>query len=146
MNNTFSFYNFEVKLNEVYDDSSILFGSLGLSNNYHFYSIDRTETIYEDFNPVTKSYAGIVMTLDNQVSQYSRTSYSFWDMLGYIGGIYGLLKTIGYFVFKFFINRIFYSTIVSELYCFNSEQQNDKFENIQNIENQSNLGKSDFSK
>ena len=139
MNNTFAFYTFEVKSNEVFDDSSIFFGSQGLLNNYRFYSIDKAETMYEDFDPVAQYYTGIFITLSNQVSQYSRISYSFWDMFGYIGGIYGLLKTIGYFVFKFFINRIFYSTIVSELYCINSEQQNDKFENIENLNNRGKL-------
>ena len=37
-------------------------------------------------------------------------------MFGYIGGIYGLLKTIGSVIFNLVIQKIFYASIVSELY------------------------------
>ena len=37
-------------------------------------------------------------------------------MLGYIGGIYGLLYSVGHFIFNMLTQRIFYSSVVSTLY------------------------------
>ena len=37
-------------------------------------------------------------------------------MLGYMGGIYGLLKALGYFTFGFLTKREFYTSVISELY------------------------------
>ena len=37
-------------------------------------------------------------------------------MLGYIGGIYGLLYSFGHVIFNMLTQRIFYSSVISTLY------------------------------
>ena len=43
-------------------------------------------------------------------------------MLGFIGGIFELLKTFGYLAVCFFIKRNYYSSILSKLYHIESKQ------------------------
>ena len=64
------------------------------------------------------------------------------DMLGYIGGIYGILQTFGSILFNFFIKRIFYFSVLSRLYHVEQDFKNlehSKFnENKMNFENENN--------
>ena len=83
---------------------------------YSFYSISKANVQIDSLENMQNSYALILISLDQQINEYSRSSYSLWDMLGYIGGIYELLKTAGYFIFGFLIKRNFYMFIISELY------------------------------
>ena len=46
---------------------------------------------------------------------------SFFDMLGFIGGIFGLLKSAGSVIAYFFAGRAFYSSVISNLYHTESE-------------------------
>ena len=52
-------------------------------------------------------------------------------MLGYIGGIFGLLKTLGYFTVSFFIKRDYYSSILSKLYHIQDDYSIDKSKNAE---------------
>ena len=111
-----TFVNYNVQINEVYDNSNIVFGSQAFGSNFYFYSAEKSDIILDGFRQDYLDYININFTLDRKVNQYFRSSYSFWDMLGYIGGIYGLIKALGYFAFTFLIKREFYSSILSELY------------------------------
>ena len=48
---------YNVKVNEVYDNSNIVFGSQAFSSNYNFYSVDMAYTDYDD---LTQSQFGYV--------------------------------------------------------------------------------------
>ena len=149
MKDTQAFIAYKVKVNEVYDNSNIIFGTQAFSSNYNFYSIDKIDTNLQNFNSTKSSYAVINISLDQKINQYLRSSYSFWDMLGYMGGIYGFLKALGYFIFSFIIKRQFYSSVLSELYHVeseskinkNEENNNELFSNMAKI-NVKNKGKS----
>ena len=62
------------------------------------------------------------------------------DMLGYIGGIYGILQTFGSILFNFFIKRIFYFSVLSRLYHvdrnFNNLESSKLNENKMNLESE----------
>ena len=105
-----------VQINEVYDNSNLIFGSQAFGSNFKFYSTEKTEIIIDEFFTNEPEYMNINFTLDRKVNQYFRSSYSFWDMLGYIGGIYGIIKALGYFAFTFLIKREFYISVLSDLY------------------------------
>ena len=84
------------------------------NNEIEFYTIQRKQIFYSsvDFND---SYLEIFITLDQQVDQYQRTVYSFLDMFGFVGGIYELIKILGYAIAAFFTKNLFYFSILSNL-------------------------------
>ena len=132
MKDTEAYIIYKVKVNEVYDNSNIIFGTQAFSSNYNFYSIDKIETFLQNFSSTINSYAVINISLDQKINQYFRSSYSFWDMLGYMGGIYGLLKALGYLIFSFIIKRQFYCSVLSELYHIETECKDSKDEENNN--------------
>ena len=104
---------------------------------YSFNSISKTNVQIDSLENMQNSYALILISLDQQINEYSRSLYSLWDMLGYIGGIYGHLKTAGYFIFGFLIKQNFYMYIISELYHLEAglDNRDDNF-NKSEIKNQ----------
>ena len=75
------------------------------------------------------AYLQVFITLDPQSDLYQRTVYSFLDMLGFIGGIFELLKTFGYLTVSYFIKRNYYSSILSKLYHIESDKIVDDIDN-----------------
>ena len=114
--NMSTFVSYNVQINEVYDNSNIVFGSQAFGSKFNFYSAEKSDTVFDEFSQDDLEYININFILDRKVNQYFRSSYSFWDMLGYIGGIYGLIKALGYSAFTFLIKREFYTSVLSELY------------------------------
>ena len=106
---------YQVRQNQGTMNDDYFLGSQGILNEVNFYSIDKKSASYSsiDFN---NAYLQAYITLDPQVDQYQRTVYSFLDMLGFIGGIFELLKTFGYLLVSYFIKKQYYSSIISKLY------------------------------
>ena len=111
-----NFRHYKVKVNQVTTNDSIFLGSQGLTSELEFYTIGLYESFVANFQREGQKYFSFFISLDQQINKYSRSAYSFWDMLGYIGGIYGLLYSLGYIVFNLFIQRTFYSSVISNLY------------------------------
>ena len=80
-------------------NDNIFIGSQGPTNKYNFYSIDRELNTLANFKLEGENYFRLFISLSQQVDQYNRSVYSFWDMFGFIGGIYGVLHSIGYLLF-----------------------------------------------
>ena len=97
-------------------NDNIFVGSQGPTNKYSFYTIDRQFNALGNFKLEGESYFRLFITLNQQVDQYNRSVYSFWDMFGFIGGIYGILHSIGYILFNSILKRIFYSDLLAKLY------------------------------
>ena len=91
-------------------------------------SIERKSMSYSNIE-YDNAYLQIFITLDPQLDFYQRTVYSFLDMLGFIGGIFELLKTFGYLTVSYFINRNYYSSILSKLYHVESDKIVHDFDN-----------------
>ena len=114
--NMWSYIEYQVKINEVNTNDNIFLGSQGPTNKYNFYTIDMQLSTLGNFKLESKSYFTLYISLSQQVDQYNRSVYSFWDMFGFIGGIYGVLHSIGYLLFNSILKRIFYSDLLSKLY------------------------------
>ena len=87
-------------------------------------SIDKKSSLYTS-GEFDDAHIQIYITLDPQIDTYQRSVYSFLDMFGYIGGIFGLFKTFGYFVVNFFAQKEYYSSILSNLYHFEADHINE---------------------
>ena len=120
---------YQVKKNQGVMNDDFFLDSQGISNEVNFYNIDKKSTTYSSID-FSNAYLQVYITLDPQVDQYQRTVYSFLDMLGFIGGIFELLKTFGYLLVSYFIKRAYYSSIISKLYHI-EEWKNAKQNNIQ---------------
>ena len=97
-------------------NDNIFVDSQGSTNKYNFYPIDRQLNMHGDFKIEGEDYIRLFISLSQQVDQYNRSVYSFWDTFGFIGGIYGVLHTIGYLLFNSILKRIFYSDLLAKLY------------------------------
>ena len=138
-----------VRQNQATMNDNIFLGSQGPSSELIFYSIDRKSSSYSNID-FDNAYLQIFLNLDPQVDLYQRTVYSFLDMLGFIGGIYELFRIFGHLWIGYFINKIYYSSILSKLYHINVPQigetknvvDNSKFIYGFNVDNtsQNNLG------
>ena len=72
-----------------------LLGPQGIPNQISFYNIERKRISYSTIGS-NNAYLQVYINLDPQVEQYQRIVYSFLDMIGFIGGIFELLKAFGY--------------------------------------------------
>ena len=97
-------------------NDNIFVGSQGPTNKYNFYTIDRQLNTLGNFKLEGENYFKLFITLSQQVDQYNRSVYSFWDMFGFIGGIYGVLHSIGNLLFNSILKRVFYSDLLARLY------------------------------
>ena len=111
---------YQVRQNQAVMNDDILLGSQGHSNEVNFYSIDRKRISYSTIG-FNNSYLQVFISLDPQIDQYQRTVYCFFDMFGFIGGIFGLFKTFGYLLVCYFIEKAYYSSIISKLYHVEAE-------------------------
>ena len=48
--------------------------------------------------------------------QYNRAVYSLFDMLGFLGGIFGLVHSVAFIFVQFIADRQFYSFVISKVY------------------------------
>ena len=63
----------------------------------------------------TYSYVSIFIVLDTEITKYSRTVYSFFDMFGFLGGIFGLVHSVAFIFVQFVSDHQFYSFVISKL-------------------------------
>ena len=107
--------NYRVKTNQATISDSLLFGGQGDKSQVDFYSMNYRQTMFSTVEAYN-SYLNIIISLDQQTNEYQRTVFSFLDMFGFIGGIFGIMQTIGNLMIQFFIVREFYSTILWKLF------------------------------
>ena len=105
----------------MYTNDDIYLGSQGPTNESIFYTMNLQQASVGNFQRQGQRYLSMYISLDQQINQFSRSVYSFWDMFGYIGGIYGLLISHGYILFNFCMQRTFYSSVLYDLYHVETE-------------------------
>ena len=115
---------YKIKQNQLFLSDSIWFGSQGYSSEINFYSIDKGETIISD-TTLDNSYMQFFIFLDQQIDQNQRTVYSFLDMLGYLGGIFGVLFKLGMIIVGTISNKSFYASMLPTLFHEDSNQKCD---------------------
>ena len=126
---------YHVYQNQGILNDNLFFGSQGASSKVNFYSIEKKYTNYGITN-LFNDYFNLYISLDQQVNQYKRTVYSFVDMLGFLGGIFGLMQSVAFVFVQFVANRKFYLFVISNItnILLSDDLQNDKIENKMNFE------------
>ena len=126
---------YQVRLNKASMSDSLLFGSQGDYNQLEFYSIERKQNFYASID-FDNSFLRVYISLDPEIDLYSRTVYSFLDMLGFVGGIFELFKLAGHVISCIFIQKIFYYRVISKISdTLNKKKCNDSVLNIVHKEN-----------
>ena len=64
---------YNVKVNEVYDNCNIIFGSQLLCSKYNIYSIEKADLNFDDYFQIDPVYFNINLVLDRKVKQYFRS-------------------------------------------------------------------------
>ena len=106
---------YQVKQNKVTLNDNIWLGAQGWQTETQFYSSECKQVYLSDFDQ-DKSFIRFFFILDPQINQYTRTVYSFLDMFGFIGGLYGMFKTFGFFIVNYLAIKQFYSSVILKLY------------------------------
>ena len=107
---------------------------MGDTKNFKFYSINKKETEIGSSN-VSSSYFTIIIALDQEVGLYNRSVYSFFDMLGFIGGIFSLAHSVAFIFVQFVADRQFYSFVISKVNMKNNKNTNCHNDGLQNNQN-----------
>ena len=127
--------SYHIYQNQGILNDNLFFGSQGASSKINFYSLEKKTVNYGQTNDLN-GYLNIFISLDQQTNQYKRTVYSFVDMLGFLGGIFGIMKSIAFVLVQFIANRKFYLFAISNLstVLHPDDLLNDKIENQMNFE------------
>ena len=135
MSDIYQELSYHIYQNQGILNDNLFLGSQGASNKINFYSIEKKCTNFGKANDLT-GYLNIFINLDQQINQYKRTVYSFFDMLGFLGGIFGLMKSIAFVLVQFIVNRKFNLFVISKLstVLHPDDLLNDKIENQMNFE------------
>jgi hypothetical protein len=108
----------KLQINEAQDYTSILFPSD--KKDYTYYSIDRV------LDRTEAESEGIVMRifleLDYKYQYTERKVYNFYDMLGQVGGVMGIIIPVGALVANIFTSTIYKMTLLSFLYRVENKQ------------------------
>lgn len=92
-----------------------------------FYSVERTD--FDFYNtPSSQSLLQLSIVADPNQDFYSRQVYSFLDLTGQVGGLYGIVDTIARILVGLISSRLFVLSILSKLY-----QIEDKPEDINSV-------------
>lgn len=92
------------------------------STTEYFYSVENK--ISNMFKPYESGDLLVFyFTLDRFSNNYERTVFSFIDMLGILGGLFGLMIMLGSFFVTYFSDKIFYNTILSSLYQIEGKEE-----------------------
>ena len=91
-----------------------------------FYSVGSIR--YTTFEQIEfeDTVAFITVELDQKGEKYKRTTYTFLDMFGYLGGLYDFLVFIGYLFVGYFQVRMFNCSLMSNLYNLNTKNKSDE--------------------
>ena len=102
----------------------------GSYESLKYYSI--SNSISRISNPImmNKALCQGVVNLDRKHEQYERTVYSFFDMFGFLGGLFDTLAFSGYLLWNFFNHKTFSNSILTELYQVKREPEDTDFNPI----------------
>lgn len=112
--NVMSGREYRIQFNEAHLNEDILF-NFG-TKVINFYSIGERNDQIDNFYLHRNCYAGIYFRLAQEYDLYERSVFTFFDMLGILGGIYRLLSLFGRYVVAAVARKILYNTLLSELY------------------------------
>ena len=83
---------YDVKKSELEDSRNL--ESLGLGFTDHSYTFYETSLFLAVEPPHKDAALAFVFQIAEKAQIYQRTVYTFWDLLGDVGGLYGILQLI----------------------------------------------------
>ena len=117
-----------VRINELFSNDNLIIGSQWETKKTQFYIINRIQQLTSNFALEQNNYFKVYITLEQEIDKHYITVYSFIDMLGFVGGIFELLKAFGFILANFFARRSLYSSIIPQLYHIKSEEYSNQNE------------------
>ena len=125
-----------------------------LSDNLFFSTGYKSKKFYSISPPVYRSYSNqlipnlltqIRISLSREGEQYERVVYTFFDMFGYLGGLFDFLYFAGYLFVGYFNNKKYMLKILSKLYQVEKSHESPDLINEKTLDNSIHL-KSKLSK
>ena len=108
-----------------YQDSLIQFGQEREETFFQVLNIRPYDDNYpQNATSSTSNVIAVYFRFDNRYDIYSLKTYSFLDLLGDLGGLFGSLSAIGLAVVGFFSDRMFVSDIMKKIYQIRKPKQN----------------------
>lgn len=108
----------------LYDDPfsfGLNFGTHEDKKTKTFYSVQDSESDFYE-GKYTSTKAIVQLVIDDQEDYYTRNVYTYLDMIGQIGGVFGMLDLFGAFFIAIIADKLFYYSIVSKLYQIHKEE------------------------
>ena len=114
-----------------------------VSDNLFFSTGQKSLKYYAISDPIYKSYSNsqnplllthISMSLDKESERYERVVYTFFDMFGYLGGLFDFLYFVGYIFVGYFNNRHYMHKLLSKLYQIEKSQDSHDLINDKTLE------------
>ena len=117
----------EVKIqqNEAFLSDSLIFP--GSYDSLKFYSISNSKNRIINPALIRNALCSGIINLDRRHEEYERTVYSFFDMFGYIGGLFDALAFGGFLFWDFFNEKIFSHYVLASLYQVKNESYSKDF-------------------
>ena len=108
-------YELKVQQNEALLSDNVIFSSS--YESHKFYSLkDPTYRIYSNISNQNNVVAFIFIEMSKESIQYERVVYTFFDMFGFLGGLFDAWYFIGYIFVAYFNDKHYKQTILSKLY------------------------------
>jgi hypothetical protein len=86
------------------------------SKTEEFYSIGKRLVVSDNFELRQRAYLNVYMKLSQETDLYERTVFTFFDMLGLLGGVFEILHSFGFITVSLISTKLFNNSILSQLY------------------------------
>ncbi|CAI2361308.1 unnamed protein product [Moneuplotes crassus] len=107
-------HNYDIQKHEVEDIN--YFFQFGQSDKSKFYRVGEEISDFRTVDSTANQLLEINIHQDSQVLYYERTIFSFFDVIGSIGGVFGLLLQAGLLLTNNFSEKYFLTSLFSFLY------------------------------
>jgi hypothetical protein len=120
----------KIRVNTAYDFTSLFYAFAPIE--YTYYSIDRVQDRLLPEN-ANKDALIVYLQLDYQYLTTERKLYTFYDMLGQVGGFMGIVIWLASLTVSSFSNNMYTMNLLSHMYKIDSEEKNNSSK-VQNLD------------
>jgi hypothetical protein len=117
----------EILINEVKSQNYLFYSDSPKTET--FYSLDASISKLNNYEASNKPYIEAIFSLSNRYDVYERNVYTIFDMLGQLGGVFEILFILGSYVVPFISRKMFYNSLISDLYYVEEEDREAKDSN-----------------
>jgi hypothetical protein len=114
------FRNVKVKPNEYESNNNLLYQSF--TEKGSFYNIGSNTDGYNLYNSADGVIFNNIFMLSQEYDLYERDVFTFFDMLGLLGGVYEICIITGSFFVNSLAKKLLYSSLLSNLYQIKTDE------------------------